>query len=174
MPHTGDRPTTFRPSPRPLTGSTVRSVLAASGLVPVGAVPWGTPLPSRQPGVYVVATTGDPDDQSGSDRAVFSEASATELLDICRNATVDDRPVTVDTLMARLGRMWVPGQPVVYIGTATDLRKRVGQFYRTRLGASAPHAGGWPLKMLANLAELTVHYAECAGKVAADLRRHRP
>ncbi len=33
--------------------------------------------------------------------------------------------------------------------------------YATRLGARSPHAGGWPLKTLAVLDELHVHYAYC-------------
>jgi hypothetical protein len=56
--------------------------------------------------------------------------------------------------------MWVPGEPVLYIGLAgTNLAERIGHYYRTPLGARAPHAGGWPLKTLTDLQELYVHWA---------------
>jgi hypothetical protein len=38
--------------------------------------------------------------------------------------------------------------------------KRVGQYYRTPLGARKPHAGGWFLKLLTCPDDLTVHFAE--------------
>jgi len=59
---------------------------------------------------------------------------------------------------------------VVYIGLAGrrknrpvqgEVAKRVGEYYDTPLGANGPHAGGWPLKALACLANVYVHYAYC-------------
>lgn len=43
----------------------------------------------------------------------------------------------------------------------TSIRTRVGQYYSTRLGARAPHAGGWWLKTLADIDQMHVHYAPC-------------
>lgn len=47
---------------------------------------------------------------------------------------------------------------------------RSREYYATALGARSPHAGGWPLKTLANLSELHVHYAYCADVVTAEER----
>jgi hypothetical protein len=59
---------------------------------------------------------------------------------------------------------------VVYIGLAGprknrpaqgELANRVCEYRDTPLGANGPHAGGWPLKTLACLDDLYVHYAYC-------------
>jgi hypothetical protein len=59
---------------------------------------------------------------------------------------------------------------VVYIGLAGrrknrpvqgEVAKWVGEYFDTQLGASGPHVGGWPLKTLACLHDLYVHYAYC-------------
>jgi hypothetical protein len=42
---------------------TVRDVFAAAALSPHGPVPWGTPVPERRPGVYVIALTESPDEE---------------------------------------------------------------------------------------------------------------
>jgi hypothetical protein len=43
---------------------------------------------------------------------------------------------------------WLPAQPMVYIGKATCLRTRVGQFYRHRHGERRPHRGGQDVLLL--------------------------
>jgi hypothetical protein len=66
---------------------------------------------------------------------------------------------------------------VLYVGLASprkrrpthgELAKRVGDYYRSSLGARSPHSGGWPLKTLSCLNELYVHYAFCGEEVAAE------
>lgn len=60
----------------------------------------------------------------------------------------------------RFRAFWPGDEVVAYIGLAgTSLRKRVGRYYRTPLGARRPHAGGWWLKTLTVLDDLWVHYA---------------
>src|SRR5262249_28370986 len=44
----------------------------------------------------------------------------------------------------------------------SELADRVTEYCTTPLGARSPHAGGWPLKTLANLHEVAVHFAYCA------------
>lgn len=43
---------------------------------------------------------------------------------------------------------WLDGQPVVYIGRAVVLDRRLKQFYRHRYGAKSPHAGGQDILLL--------------------------
>src|SRR4051812_22845533 len=52
--------------------------------------------------------------------------------------------------------------------TSKSVRKRVGQYYRTPVGAAKPHAGGWWLKALTLLPELHVHYAATPDYVEAE------
>lgn len=124
----------------------------------VGAVPWGTEVPMGVAGVYVVATTPEGDDQSGLSDCPLEPSAITTLLEVRSEATVDGQTADAELLSTRLAEMWVPSQPIVYIGLAgTSVRERVRQFYSTAIGARAPHAGGWPVKML-DSAKLWVHY----------------
>ena len=136
----------------------VNDLFGRAAVQRVGAVPWGAEIPMGVAGVYVVATTPEGDDPSGpSDCPIKSSAIAT-LLEVRPEAMVDGQAADAELLSARLAEMWVPGQPIVYIGLAgTSVRDRVRQFYSTAIGARAPHAGGWPVKML-DSAKLWVHY----------------
>jgi len=122
-------------------------------------------------GIYVVALTGSSTaTQVCSQTPPISETAVDELLAVRPELTLDrDRP-TRDQLIERLAAFWFPDEVVVYIGLAGprknrsvqgELAKRVGEYYGTPLGANGPHAGGWPLKTLACLNDLYVHYAYC-------------
>ena len=66
---------------------------------------------------------------------------------------------TVKTLKKRLSEFWLPEENILYIGqTESSLSKRIGDYYRTELGARAPHSGGQWLKTLADLGSLSVYY----------------
>lgn len=138
----------------------VRSLLGFAGLEPEGAVQWGESVGSREAGVYLVSLSGDPGHAYGLSEAPLSADAITALLEARRELCVDGHPATVESLRDRLASMWVPDQPVLYIGRATSLRSRINQYYATPLGARSPHAGGWPLKTLGRLDELWVHWAE--------------
>jgi hypothetical protein len=140
----------------------MRSIFDAAGLHPSSWVRWGTPVSADVPGVYVIALTGDLDDDSGLGHAPISPSAVANLLAVRPELTLRGYRPTVEQLSAALADMWVPEVAVIYGGKAgTSLRTRVGQYYRTSLGARSPHAGGWPLKTLTNLADLRVHYATC-------------
>ncbi|OBJ86648.1 hypothetical protein [Mycobacterium asiaticum] len=92
-----------------------------------------------------------------------------QLLDVRPELLLDGRRPDTVTLADRLASMWLADETVLYIGLAgTSVAKRVRQYYKTPLGARKPHAGGWPLKTLANLDQLWVHYARCASVDAAE------
>lgn len=137
---------------------TVRELFQRVGVPLEGAVPWGTTVPLTLPGIYVVATSADPDERTGL-LAPPLDVSAIEQLRTARpELTIDDETPSAEEVAARLRAMWPAGEVVVYIGLAgTDTRHRVNQYYRTRIGARAPHAGGWPVKMLESRG-LWVHY----------------
>jgi len=109
--------------------------------------------------VYAVATTDNLDDDAGLRDCPLDAQAIRQLLQVRAEAAVDGVSATEASLATRLGQMWIPGQPVAYIGLAgSSVAYRIGQFYRTPLGARAPHAGGWPIKMLRS-GLLWVHYA---------------
>jgi hypothetical protein len=144
--------------------STVADTFAAAGLAPEGVVRWGKPIPEPQAGVYVVSLVKDVGTAAGAVAdCPLSTDALDELLAVRPELCVDKQRPTRDELGARLARMWLADEVVVYIGLAgTSLRGRVGDYYSTPLGARRPHAGGWPLKTLRVLDELWVHYARSA------------
>lgn len=74
--------------------------------------------------------------------------------------TVDGSRGTPASLAERVAEFWRPDENILYVGLAgTSLASRVGAYYKTKLGHRSPHAGGWFLKLLDNLAALHVHYA---------------
>jgi hypothetical protein len=102
---------------------TVAQLFKEAGLKPSGPVPWLQSIEERQAGIYVMSTVSCPSE-------------------ICE--TID-----VSYLESSELSRWNQLQPVVYIGRATrSLKKRLGQFYRHKLGKRSPHAGGQAVKRL--------------------------
>jgi hypothetical protein len=113
------------------------------------------------PGVYVVTSTADLSDPVGQMGTYHHDPRAFDLLmTTCPSMTIDDRLTTQDELSERIGAFWIPDTAILYVGLAgTSVRKRVNQYYATRIGQRSPHAGGWWLKTLTDLETLFVHYA---------------
>lgn len=172
--------------------STVGQIFEAADLEPSGVVPWGVtpPLPSDstipRTGIYVVSLSESLDSERPVySRAPISKEATSTLLAVRPELTVDDRRPTPTELVDRLKSFWIPDEVVLYIGLAGkrkssprkgEVAKRVGEYYATRLGARSPHAGGWPIKLLACLPDVFVHFAYCDNEVAAEfscLRRFR-
>lgn len=149
--------------------STVASLLSAAGLNHAGAMRWGTPPKLDQPGAYIVARSESPDDLVSESHAELSSAALAELLDTRPELRLDGRRPSTADLGDRLQHFWLPDEPVLYIGLAsTSVRDRVAAYYRTRLGARKPHAGGWFLKTLSNIGGLWVHVAPAADPARAE------
>lgn len=130
-------------------------LLTPVGLTLGGTVTWGERIPSIAPGVYVIETLAPLPEAPLDLRAIA--AWITRL----PNLRLDGRSPTPDQLADRLREFWIPDEPIVYVGRAgTNLRTRVGQFYRTPLGDRGPHAGGHWLKTLAGLAMCRITWAE--------------
>src|SRR5690606_23590905 len=144
--------------------STVSSVFRAVGLRPEVPIPWGTRVPCRRPGVYVISLSRDADSlREALPEAPISSSAISELLGSCPDVRVDGTPATIASLTDRLESLWLPDEVILYIGrTGRCLQRRLRQYYRTPLGARRPHAGGWPLKALGVLEQLVVHYAPCS------------
>jgi hypothetical protein len=152
--------------------STVEALLRSVDLQWAGAVRWADRPQLRAPGIYLVARTPDPAElPPPTPTAPLSPAALDELLGRCL-VTVDGQPASQAMLADRLAACWLPDEPVLYIGMASrSVAHRVGDYYRTRLGASRPHAGGWFVKTLAPLDELWVHVASAShpGRSEQDL-----
>lgn len=128
-----------------------------------GTVKWKQPVPQDVPGVYIVSTTADGTDGVGPHPEYEADFTAiARLRKLCPDIRIDGRLANDCQIGARLGDLWVPYASVLYIGLAsTSLRDRVGAYYRTKLGKTSPHAGGWWLKTFLHLEECHVHFAAC-------------
>lgn len=111
-------------------------------------------MPEPSPGVYIISTPKPLRD------APIDAGILKAWLGARPEMRVDGVSATVAALDARLRAFWIAGQPIVYIGLAGgSLRKRLADYYRTPLGARAPHAGGHWLKTLSVLSDLRVTWA---------------
>ena len=131
--------------------STAEALFTVVGLEPSGPVLFGEPVPEQQPGVYIVAHTGDP--RAAAPEAgyepEFAVAEIRTWLDTVPSMMLEGVHPTPDDVCAHLREFWLPDEPVLYIGqTGSGLRKRLRQYYRTPLGMAKPHAGGYWLKTL--------------------------
>lgn len=120
------------------------------------------------PGAYLVSTAEDLESSAGLEIPPLDSQAIAALLDVRPETSIDGTPATPNAVERRLRAMWPAGEPVVYVGLAgTSVRARVRQFYTTRVGARAPHAGGWPVKML-DQSKLWVHFGAAPDPVLAE------
>lgn len=164
--------------------STVANLLAAAGTTPDGVVRWGATIPPSRSatttGVYAVALTADPHSRAAAQpHAPVDAAAVRSLLKMRPELRLDGHRPTADELIARLSAFWCADEVVLYVGLAGprksrpqagELSTRVSEYHSTELGARGPHAGGWPLKTLACLPDLFVHYAYCDQVALAERR----
>jgi hypothetical protein len=124
------------------SGSAV-ALLRRAGIRPEGSVPWGSPPPTRLPGVYMVELSAP------MAIAPLDTAAIARWRGRVPTITVDGSTATATALAERLAAFWIPSAAVIYIGQASgSVRKRVGDYYSTPLGDARPHAGGHWIKTL--------------------------
>lgn len=149
--------------------TTVRDLFEYAGVTYGGVVRWGDQVQLVGPGVYVISTNANPDDGTGLSDCPLNSAAVASLLAARPEATVDGKHADSQTIADRLAAMWPAGESVVYVGLAgLSTQHRVAQFYRTAIGARAPHAGGWPIKMM-DTTRLWVHYGQTDSPAVAEV-----
>lgn len=135
--------------------ATPLDLLRSLGLLPDGPVLFGQPLPSTQPGVYLVEWPGL------EAHAPLDHARLRAWLERVETLRLDGQRPTPHELAVRLGRYWLAEQSIVYIGqTARSLRRRLGDLAATPLGARRPYAGAYWLQTLRDLGRTRVWWAE--------------
>ena len=118
------------------------ALFRAVGLTPDGPARWGTPLRAPAPGVFVVEWPGP------LDRAPVDISAVGTWLARVPTLLVDGKRPTGKSLAARLAAWWLPGETIVYVGSAKSLAKRVDGLFRTPLGDARPNPAGQWLKAL--------------------------
>jgi hypothetical protein len=144
--------------------SSVASVFNAAELEPEGVVQWGSPVPTNEKGVYIVASTSRADSRAAPGaRCPLDLKALRQWLEVRPELRMDGKRPSPDALGRRIAEFWLPDEPILYVGLTTrSLRSRVNEYYKTPLGARKPHAGGHFLKTLKTLEQLHVHFARCA------------
>lgn len=147
----------------------VADLFNRAGVEYLGVVRWRDDVPLDGPGVYVISTNMDPMALEGRASCPLDQSALRELLETRPEMTIDGGAADMGTLSTRLQAMWVVGAPVAYIGLASQsVRRRISQFYATRIGARAPHAGGWPIKMIDESMGIWVHYGATSEVARAE------
>ncbi len=131
-----------------------------------GAFKWNLPLDAKYNGIYVLALTSNPNDEQPhpynfeicDDTFAYWLSQATEL-------QIDGKKVTKKKQVEEyLRQFWNTDENILYIGESSSLtnplQKRVKQFYTHKVGQKGPHTGGYWLKLLSCLKNVSVYYAQ--------------
>ncbi len=114
----------------------------AVGLAPDGPARWGAPIRVAGPGVFVVEWSAP------LDRAPVDISAVGTWLSRAPDLRVDGERPTGKGLAARLAAWWLPGETIVYVGSAKALGRRLEAMAATPLGWSRPNAAGQWVKAL--------------------------
>ena len=152
-------------------GLSPADILSPADAVLTGTCSWPEPVPSQNPGVYIVSLHPDPENGRGLASAPVDHEAMGGWLQRCPGLIVNGRRPGADELAVHLARWWLANTSILYIGKAEgqSLRKRVGQYYDTPLGAPGPHGGGYWLKTLSVLDDVSVHYTETSDNASAGI-----
>jgi transcription elongation factor GreA len=135
--------------------TTAAELLRAVGLLADGPARWGRSAGTRAPGVYLVELPSPPSS------APIELTRVGKWIERATELRLDGTRPTSKALAARLASFWLPGQPVLYVGSTTgSIAARVTAFERHVLGDRRPHADGQWLKTLNVEPQLRVWWAE--------------
>jgi hypothetical protein len=129
------------------------ALFRAVGLTPDGPARWGAQLRAGGPGVFVVEWTAP------LDRAPVDISAVGTWLARVPTLLVDGERPTGKALAARIGAWWLPGETVLYVGSAKSLAKRIDAMVRTPLGDARPNPAGQWLKALRGFEAARVWWA---------------
>lgn len=140
---------------------TIKELFQQIGVENFDHVQWGKSFHCLSQGIYIVSTSVSLSlNSKAMSEPRFDESALRKWINRLSEFTVDGVKPTVETLKKRLAEFWLPEENILYIGqTESSLSKRIGDYYRTELGARTPHSGGQWLKTLANINSLHVYYA---------------
>lgn len=125
------------------------------GLLVDGPTRWGSGIPSRGPGVFVVELP------AGSESAPIDVVAVRRWIERVPQMMLDGERPAAQELARWLGGMWLPSEPILFVGRSSRaIGQRLAAIYATPLGDSQPTAAGHWLKTLAVLNDLRVWWAE--------------
>ena len=130
-------------------------LMRSLGMLVDGPVRWGSGVPSRGPGVFVVELPG------GAESAPIDVIALRRWIERVPAMTLDGERPAPQELARWLSGLWLPMEPILFVGRAARaIGQRVGAIYATPLGDSQPTAAAHWLKSLSVLPDLRVWWAE--------------
>jgi hypothetical protein len=133
-----------------------------------GPIKWEEKFHAKYNGVYIISLNGNPECDIPHDRSLkIDESTFRSWLAEAKNLQIDGVKVTnMKQVQNYLEQYWKKDENILYIGESTSitnpLEKRIGQFYQHKVGKKGPHSGGYWLKLISNLKDVNIYYAECS------------
>ncbi len=158
--------------------TTIRKILNEFNLQFSGKVKWGQEIETGKCGIYFITITNDPDMLICWDKPEFDIQKIKEWMNLVEHCwkkiTIDDRNACSEDIKKRLNELWLKDETILYIGKAgpikrRTLKKRVNEYYDTKLGCNKKHAGGNWINTLTKLNELYVFYSEFQEKEYSNI-----
>ena len=149
--------------------TTITKLFKQTGLTFSGQVGWGQFINSRACGFYVVALTNDIDKLTCINEPNFNDNAIRQWIELIKlggkQIKLDNKVANLTSIKQRLRQFWLPDETIIYIGKAgpnkkRTIRERVKEYYKTKLGCDAPHAGGHWINTLQNITSLNVFFSE--------------
>lgn len=138
-----------------MSAPSAADLLRTVGLLADGPVLWDRPVRSTKPGVFLIELP------AAAERAPLDLALVGKWLERVPSLLVDGSRPTSKSLLARVARDWLPGQAVVFVGSATSsLAGQVADLRATRPGDPLPCPDGLRLHLLRGIQTARVWWAE--------------
>ena len=145
--------------------TTVQALFESNEITKTFVTNWNSNIRTEASGVYIVSVSEDPNWLPREPLTItLNEKTLGQWIKTVTGFSIDNNPATIPALTSRLEEFWLPDESILYIGKApkrakgTGLRTRVGEYYRTQIGASSPHSGGQWIQTLNDLDDYYVHY----------------
>ena len=130
-------------------------LMRAMGLAVDGPAQWSKPVRSRLPGVFVIELPPAPAE------APIDTLEVRRWLERVPALTLDGERPTPQDLGRRVGELWLPGEPILFIGRSPRaIGNRLAAIYATQLGDAKPTRAANLLHALSVLSDLRVWWAE--------------
>ena len=149
---------------------TVSELLDSVDLQPQGRILWSEIMcwhsnsNDTYPGVYFVSLSKCPDSNHGTmPTAPICNNAVQNWIDKVERLKIDShRPNSPDEIVHRLQELWLPDENILYIGCSGSIRRRIRQLYSHEMGDRNHHMGGHWKRLLSNLDNLYIHYADAS------------
>ena len=123
---------------------------------------WLSRCPDK-PGVYFVSLSECPDSNHGTiPTAPICRKAIQDWIDKVKELKIDGHRPNSHEIMDRLQKFWLPSENILYIGNSDSIKERIRNLYSHEMGDKRPHRGGHWKRLLSNLDDLYIHYADAS------------